>query len=297
MDITTTLPGAAARAEYKEKFGKLFGRYKWLAIPAVLLLGPVSYFIAYALFGATLALGAGSLLIATWLVIVNLWPKWAMQLANYKLKALKEEAERNPIETLQNQQTELERRLMEQSVKITSLDTGVENYRTYLVETARTEPEAAAAGIPTLRNMEKLLIFRRMKWQAARVKLTERSRKIKSADAKYKVALQARELTKVAGEPDDSVLQGILESVAFGAVESTVNESMAALRTAVMVESIPEGEIIDIQMSALPAPSSTNLADLMSQLQAPEEVKAVRHIGVSRVANGGGLADIEDIQL
>lgn len=295
MDNSLVLPGAAARAEYKQKFSKLFGRYKWLAIPAILLLAPVSYFIAYALFGATLALASAALLAGVWLVLVNLWPKWAMQLANYRLRELKAEAERNPIETLQNQQQALEKRLTEESRKITELDTGVEDYRTYLTNTAKEgEVEAAAAGIPTLRDMERLLIFRRMKWREARSKLDERARKIKSADAKYRVAIKARELAAVAGEPDDAVLQNVLESVAFGAVESTVNESMAALRTAIMVEAVPEGEIIE--MAALPAPSSTDIKALMAQIAAPKEVEAVRHIGVNRTAKGV-YADIEDIKL
>lgn len=270
MTTSVTLPESKdIRAFFTAKRDKMSTRLKWgLGFLSVLVLAPVSYFVAYALFGAAMAGLAGIMLAAVWLVGVNLLPQASMRLANWRLKELKAEAERNPVETLQLQQVEIEAGLEREKDEITKFDSAVETYRGTLLAEAHEFPEAAAAGLPVLRGMEHKLLYRRSKFKVAQKNVSERRRRVKSAAAMFRVALQAQEVTKVSGDNERSVLDKILEDVAFSSIDSTVNTSMAELRTSIMAEEVPPEEL---QALSLPAPAQLapglDINALLSALQ------------------------------
>lgn len=220
---------------------------KWtLGLVAAVVIAPVVFLAVKGLVGLAIALVVG-------LAIVNFAPVVGMTFANWKLKALKGEAGRNPIETLQNQQIEKERDLKSEAEKISLFDAAVETFRSQLMAEAQEHPESAATGVPTLRQMERLLAFRRLKYKRAAEDIKARRRKVELAQSRYRVALLAQEVTKAAGETEGNVLDKILEDIAFNAVDETVNLSMASLRTAIMVEEVPMDDI-DLQQIDLKAP-------------------------------------------
>lgn len=239
--------------EVQQRINGLGSKAKWvIAIPLILFGGPIMFSIAYTILGAGLVALAFAFTAAVIAFLVNMAPVMGMKFANWKLAALKAEAERNPIETLQNQQRELEKGLKSQEKAITDFDTEVENYATSLTdEIEKGFPEAAAKGLPTLNNMRRLLAYRRLKYKKAQEKILQRARKVQQAESEYRVALAAKRVTAAAGEDGDTVLNQILENIAFKSVESTVNSSMAELRTAIMVEEIPhddtDANVIDVQ--------------------------------------------------
>jgi hypothetical protein len=72
----------------------LIGRWA-LALIAAAIISPVVFFAIKGLVGIIISLVLG-------LTIVNFSPWLSMKFANWKLKAIKSEAARNPVETLQN---------------------------------------------------------------------------------------------------------------------------------------------------------------------------------------------------
>jgi hypothetical protein len=116
--------------------------------------------------------------------------------------------------------------------------------------------------------MEHKLAYRRSKFKVAQKNVAERRRRVKSAAAMYRVALQAQELTKASGDNERSVLDKILEDVAFSAIDNTVHTSMAELRTSIMADEVPPEEL---QALSLDAPAQLvaglNVQDLLAALQ------------------------------
>lgn len=238
--------GRPTPVDVDAKKRRLAAAVRWsLAIAAAAVIAPVVFLAVKGMVGLALALVIG-------LAIVNAAPVVAMKFANWKLRGLKDEAARNPIETLQNQQVEREKALKNFASQIESFDAELETYRAELVSEAREHPEAARAGLPTLRQMERLLMFRRAKYKRAAKDLEERRKLVESAQSKYRVALAAQRVSKAAGATDPNVLDKILEDVAFDSVERAVSGSMAALRTAVMVEEIPldDNDLLRIDQKA-----------------------------------------------
>jgi hypothetical protein len=267
---------------FKLKRDSLATKTKWgLGLLAAVLFAPVTWLLAQAVFGLAALGGALALAGVVGVAIIHGAPVLSMRFANWKLSALKAEAERNPIETLQNQQVELEHGLSQERKAITAFDTEVENYRSSLQgEVEKGFPEAAQSGLPTLKNMERLLTFRRIKYKKAQTRLEERKKSVHLAESKYRVALAAQRVTAASGELGNSVLQQILEDIAFGAVDSAVNTSMAELRTAIMVEELPTDDadwnVVDITPPALTNnPSNTidvnALRQALSVFVSPED--------------------------
>jgi hypothetical protein len=236
--------------DVNKKISSLSTSVKWGAgLFLALFLGPFLYLIGTALFG--IAYAGAALIVASVVALaaLNLVPAVAFKFANWKLRALKAEAAKNPVETLQNQQIALEKGLMAEARAITAFDTEVENFRSSLQhELESGYPEAASSGLPTLHNMERLLQYRRLKFSKAQAKLVERGRAVKMAESKFRVALAAQRVTAASGEENRTVLDKILEDIAFASVETAVNTSIAELRTSLMVEAIP----VDDSDSPLP---------------------------------------------
>lgn len=246
----------AVKEEFGRRFRKLSSRAKWGGLAAVVLVAPLTYFLAYLMFGAALMGIAGTVLALVWLVIVNKLPAWSARLANHKLRELKAEAERSPVETLQIGQQKVEAEFRQRAEELTKLDVGVEEYRQFLMNTSHEHPEAAAEGIPTLRQYEQLLVYRRRKIRALKAAKEERQRKIELFAAKYAVALKGRELSATAGDGESKVLDKILEDIAFSAIDSACALNMAQMRTALELEAVPEDEA-----PVLAAPSSADATD------------------------------------
>lgn len=257
-------------ADFTKKRDALSTKAKWgMGIIAVLVLTPLSWVIAKGIFGLAAAGAAAGVAGIVGLALVHGTPVLSRKFANWKLAALKKEAERNPIETLQLQQISLEQGLEKEAKAITSFDAEVENFRGGLqAELEKGFPEAVKRGLPTLRNMERLLSFRRVKFKKAQKKVAERRRAVSEAEASYRVALASQRVTAASGEVQNSVLEQILEDIAFGAVDTAVNTSMAELRTAVMVEELPEDDkdlqVIDVQAKELLGNNPTETLDLNS---------------------------------
>ncbi len=249
----------------------------------VVLIPPLMFFIAQVILGTAAVLASGALAFLVGIIVINAMPVASMKIANWRLRALKAEAERNPIETLQSQQLELVTALDNEANAIKSFDTEVSNFRSSLQkELDNGFPDAAASGLPTLQNMEKLLSFRRVKYKRAQARIVDRAKKIELAESKWRVALAAQKVTAASGETNLNALGQILESIAFGSVESAVNTSMAELRTAIMVEEVPADDKDVIDMPAQIEHNPSQGLDLKVLQQALAEPNTVEGAGNKR---------------
>lgn len=209
---------------------------KWaIGIAAVAFVAPVIFLAVQGLVGLIVAGVLG-------LTLIHGAPWLSMKAANLKLWGMKSEAARNPVETLQNQEREKYEALKESERMITNFDAEVATYKDTLDAEEKQNPDAAAAGRPIQHQMERLLQYRRLKYKRAQQDVKAFSESVRQAEAKYRVALAAQRVAKAAGETETSVMDKILQDVAFVSIQNTVNNSLAELRTAVMREDIPDDD-------------------------------------------------------
>lgn len=262
--------------EVQSRIAALSNKTKWGAgLLVALLLGPLLYFVGYALFGVAYAATAALAVTIIGMVFINVIPVLAFKFANWKLRALKAEAAKSPIETLENQQIEIEAELKKTKDAITDFDAEIETFRqTLATEVENGHPEAAEAGLPVLENMERILEFRRIKYKQTARQVRERDKRVKSAKAKFRVAMAAQKVTAASGETQNR-LRAILEEVAFESVDREVGTSMAELRSALMAESVPEGESTSytIEMPVVEDQRKRN-TQLLTLLRSPRDAAA-----------------------
>lgn len=235
-------------SQIKERFvtqhAKLSSKLKWgIGLAVCLIVLPLAWTIAYFMAGAVVALVLGVVLFAA----IQMLPVMANAIANYKLAALKREAERNPVETLQIQQLQLENDLAVAANKITNFDAEVESFRNSLSnELASGFIDAVQQGLPTLHRMEQLLVFRRRKWKESQAKLVARAQRVRLAESKWRVAMASQKVTQASGELELKGFERILEEVAFRSVDHELGTAIAEMNTAIMVEELPESEVVEV---------------------------------------------------
>lgn len=187
------------------------------------------------------------------LVAVNGFPVLAKKLANAKvealiaeenrhLQALKAEANRNPIETLENEQRSKHKDLTNLQQEIQNFEAEVGNLR----DTVNGESKFASVsqkGKEVLASMERKLRYRQVKFQQAVQAVKLFDEKVDEAKAMYRVALAAQRADAASGENDSTVMRKILEDTAFTSVSSTVNNALAGLRTSLLKDEVTEEDL------------------------------------------------------
>lgn len=234
--------------------GKKAGLIKWGAAGILLvLLGPLI------LTGAIAGLVGVGLVILT-LVLLHWMPVIGLKIANRAaeariaeanrhIAALKAEAAKNPIETLQNEQKQKHAELQREADAIEDFDREVENLRdTVQQEGSRIKSAAGRKkGEEVLTAMERKLKYRRMAFKRAQAALATYDAKVEEAEALWRVALAAQKADAASGENNQDVFRKIMEDTAFHSVASEVNQAMAGLRTSLMKEDITDDDILQLE--------------------------------------------------
>jgi hypothetical protein len=197
-----------------------------------LVLGPLYLTILHGL-GAIAALAAGAAAIFT---VVKFLPWFAMKIGNLRLKAIKSEATKNPVETLQNQLVE----------KRHSLDSFKENIRIFAGQVlsfgdqvrqyVKDGLEDAQVYVEQLGKMKQLLTLRQEKYKEAEQMLVEFEETIQRTDRKWKMACAATAMNEAAGQIAGDVFDKICIETALDSVQSKLNQSFADLEIALLDE-------------------------------------------------------------
>ncbi len=215
--------------ELNAKKERLATAAKWgLAGLAALIVSPIIFLVIKGAIGLAVASIVG-------LAIVNFAPAVSMWFANQKLKAIKAEAARNPVETLQNVYAE---RLQKKNLfkqQITAFRAKVEGFAEKVQGFAESFPKDAPKFEQQLVAMRALLARRELKYKAVKSELEKFELVIQRADALWKMGLAAAEMNAAAGAFDgDQMMQRIKTETALESVTDSVNLAFSELESDLM---------------------------------------------------------------
>lgn len=185
-------------------------------------------------------------LFAAWLIgtgMVAFSPVISRMVANARLKMLKHEAMKNPVETLQNEYRERKELLERQRTAIVELDTETRNFADHAERFAEQYPQEAREFQNKLAKMEQLLEFRRSKLESAETKLEIFKAEISKVDAIWQIAMAAQKLSKRAGVDADAFDRELSERTAIHAVTSNMNAAFADLDQSLREEGDSQNQI------------------------------------------------------
>ena len=171
------------------------------------------------------------------LIAINLAPWFGDLLANWRLKLIKAEAARNPVETLQNDYMAKQDALKKFANAITTFATEIKNFTDKMNSFKQQWGETEAKTFAEQREkMNQLLTLRRRKYAEAEKALQTYSLEIKKAESIWEMGKAANRMNKAAGMTDDDFLARIKKDTAMDAVTSSMNRAFAELETSLMEE-------------------------------------------------------------
>lgn len=208
---------------------------KWgIGLGAAILLGPLIWALASAVLGLA-ALGAATALAAVVsLAVINFAPVVSLKFQNAKLQAIKAEAAKNPIETMQNTYLEKERELEAKKKQIEAFNAKVIQYATKRAEFSKQFPDDAPRFIEIEQKMRTLLNNRQDKWREASAALELFGKVIVRSQAIWEMAKASAALQESAGDLEANFMQRVRVETALDSVESSLAQSMAQLDTLLM---------------------------------------------------------------
>lgn len=164
--------------------------------------------------------------------------KMEMKLAeeNRHLEALKAEARKNPIETMQNVWLEQGRKLKTESDKIGKFATKVNKYGQQLKALKEQFPNETATFDQVFSSMTLLLQKRREKWQDSKGKHELAAKEIEKCQAFWEMGLATQDLRESAADVEVEFMQKIRKETAIDAVMDQLASSMADLDQLMMEE-------------------------------------------------------------
>lgn len=195
-----------------------------------LILGPLATTLAaggMALAG--LIVGAAALF-----TVVKFIPWFALKIGNARLKAIKAEAAKNPVETLQNDYQKRTTALGEFRQKIVNFSAEVKNFADKLVDFNKKFPAEAPKFKEQLSKMKQLLDLRQKKYQQAQDNLAAYELEIQKAGAIWDMGQAAAKMNEAAGMTEEDFLQKIQVETALNSITTNLNEAFADLEISLM---------------------------------------------------------------
>jgi hypothetical protein len=226
------------------QFGLLF---------VALVVAPIVYTVIKGLIGLAIAGVIG-------LAIVTFAPALSMKFANWKLKAIKAEASKNPVETLQNVYNERIRQKQVIKEKIGAFRTKVMGFADKVEGFKERFPADAEKFEQQLEKMRKLLSRREQKYIKIGKDLEMFAGVIERADAIWQMGLAAAEMNEAAGEFDgEQVYERIKVETALDSVQETMNMAFSEMESDLLeddlipdqpkqIELVKEADVIELSV-------------------------------------------------
>lgn len=162
-------------------------------------------------------------------IVVNMIPWFAAVVANWRLKALKHEAAKNPIETLENDYKRRHDALVAFRQSILNSKAEVAGFGDKLEDFKSEYPNDAAKFDEQYRKMVELLRLKARKYEQAKANLQSYEAEIDRARAIWKMAQAAAQMNKAAGVDTDEFFAKIQVETALGSVQKNLNLAFAEL--------------------------------------------------------------------
>jgi hypothetical protein len=222
-----------------------------------LVVAPFIFVAIFGLVGLTVALTIAAVVtLAGWALL-----PWAgMVASNWKIKLLKREASRNPVETMQN---ELKRRrqLLEQfKQKIIVFGSKVKTFQDKVGTLKRQFPADAPQFEESLAKMKQLYLLRQQKYKEAEEGIGEFEAEIEKANILWDVGQAAAAAGEDAGMSDEDFYAKIKVKSSLNAIQDKLNLSFAQLDVALLTEKEPSLALPG-NAATLDLPASTGTGD------------------------------------
>lgn len=207
-----------------EKAVKILG-----LLVAGFIISPFIFIAIKGLIGLVLAAAVGCGIVFFMLVV-------AAMCANLRLKALKAEAARNPVETLQNDYVKRQTALAEFRQAIVAFSAEVKNFADKLVGFVKQYPDEAAKFKEQLSKMKQLLSLRQKKYSQAEESLVAYELEIQKAGAIWEMGCAATKMNEAAGMTEDDFFAKIQTETALNSIQTHLNEAFADLEISLLDE-------------------------------------------------------------
>ena len=165
---------------------------------------------------------------------INMTQWFALKVANWRLKAIKAEAMKNPVETLQTEYDKKVRALEEYKENIRIFAGQVLSFADQVKQYCKEGLEDCEVYKEQLTKMKRLLELRQQKYQEAQDSLAEFWETIKRTERKWKMACAAMAMNEAAGQIEGDVFDKICIETALDSVQSKLNQSFADLEIALL---------------------------------------------------------------
>ena len=219
--------------EIGSKRDSLAKKYKWgLTALVALLVSPIIFLIVKGLIGLAIAAVVG-------VGIVNGLPVWSMRMANWRLKALKMEAMRAPIETMQNIYKKREKFLAEFKERITAYDTSARTFSGKVDVFIERYPNDAETYKRQRELMQSKLAGMRVKYTNGKAALKAYAETIEKAEAFYTMGLELIAANEASALLEENYEERMLVETSLNSVQDTLNEAFAAMESDMMDEAAP----------------------------------------------------------
>jgi uncharacterized membrane-anchored protein YhcB (DUF1043 family) len=226
--------------------------------------------LAIVLLKGVLALGAAALCLAFGVLI---GPGIADKMAIQRIKMAVDDAEKNPIENLQNEYNQMELDAKQFEKEVTAFAAEADSFDQQTQDFKKEFPADAPMFDKQLKAYRDLQVYKEQAFQQALSDLKNMAGVVKRAKALWKMSQATERMNKLAGARDEDVFARIRKETALDSVRTATNASFAQVRVALL----KTVETATPPQQALGAPTDA----AMQALQSGQEQAA--QIGQARV--------------
>lgn len=216
----------------------------------VLALPVIGFFIAPFVFVAIGGMIGGLVALVIGLLCVFMTPWLGMKLANWRLKSIKAEAMKNPIETMENEHKAKVEILGRMKESIRTFFASVQSFHDKLAGFKEQFPQDSKQFDDQYKAMVQLLNMRKAKYNEAKRNLSQFESVINRAKAIWAMAQEAAKMRKSAGADVEAFYSRLKTETALDSVTSSMNSAFADLELALMDESPVAGSLPEIHVVA-----------------------------------------------
>ena len=220
-----------------------------------LIVAPFIFVAITGLVGLTAALAIAAVVtLGGWALL----PYAGMVAANMKIKLLKMEASRNPVETMQNELRRRQQLLEQFKQKIIVFGSKVKTFQDKVGSLKKQFPDDAPQFEESLAKMKQLYALRQQKYKEAEGNIGEFEAEIEKANILWDVGQAAAAAGESAGMSDDDFYAKIKVKSSLNAIQDKLNLSFAQLDVALLTEKEPTLAALPGKPTTLDLPAGTS---------------------------------------
>ena len=164
--------------------------------------------------------------------VISFLPYFAMKIANWRLKAIKSEAMKNPVETLQNQLVEKTNALQRYQEQLATLMAQISDFADEVKQYIKDGLEDAPVYQEQLDKLKQMLKMRQQKFSQTKQDLADFADSIERAERKWKMACAAAAISEAAGDIDGDIFDKICIETSLNSIQTKLNRSFADIELA-----------------------------------------------------------------